>query len=99
MSNISSPIKYLVEFLGTFFFLYIILIVVKKNSGFGTYSPIVIGLALMLAIGFGGGHFNPVVSLIFAIHDVFSWSDVIPYTCSQILGGVAAKYMFDLVHS
>jgi len=92
-----------VEFLGTFFFLYIILSVVKKNSGMGAYSPIAIGLALMATIEFGGtlsgGHFNPAVSVMFAMHEVFPWSDVVPYISSQLLGAAAAKYFFDLMNN
>jgi aquaporin Z len=103
MTSLSSPLKYFIEFLGTFFFLYIILSVVKKNSGMGAYSPIAIGLALIAAIEFGGtlsgGHFNPAVSLMFAIQNVLSWSDLFPYIFAQLLGGVAAKFFFDLMNN
>jgi len=97
-----SLIKYLVEFLGSFFFLYVILAVVEKNSGFGKFGPVAIGLALMAAISLGGstsgGHFNPAVSLMFALNNSFPWSDFGPYIASQLLGGIAAKYFFDLTH-
>ena len=53
-------IKYLVEFLGTFVFLSVIV---------ATGQPVLIALALLLAIlvggGISGGHFNPAVSVMF----------------------------------
>jgi len=102
MTNASAPIRYFVEFLGTFFFLFIVLSVIHKNSGLGKYGPIAIGLALMGAIEFGGtvsgGHFNPAISFMLAIKNLIPWSDVFPYILSQLLGGVAAKYFFDLVN-
>ena len=53
--------KYLAEFLGTGFFVYVIL---------ATGNPIAIGAALALAIllsmNISGGHINPAVSLVMA---------------------------------
>jgi glycerol uptake facilitator-like aquaporin len=69
-------------------------------------------LANALATGFGlialivafahrsGAHFNPVVTLAFALRAGFPWRAVLPYVAAQflgaILGVVAAHLMFDL---
>jgi glycerol uptake facilitator-like aquaporin len=47
-----------------------------------------------------GAHFNPAVTLVFAIRGITPWSEVIPYVALQCLGGIAgtaiAHLMFDL---
>jgi glycerol uptake facilitator-like aquaporin len=47
-----------------------------------------------------GAHFNPAVSLVFALRKELSWSDVAPYVVAQVAGGcvgaVLANIMFDL---
>jgi|UniRef100_A0A6C0C1V1 aquaporin Z len=77
--------KYLVEFLGTCLFLYVIL---------ATGSPIPIGLALMLVIVLGGkisgGHYNPAVSVMMAVGGRMRMSELAPYVLAQVAGGVAA---------
>lgn len=76
---------YLVEFLGTLFFVYIIL---------ATGNPIAIGAALtfiILLIGnISGGHVNPAVSVVMASAGKLPINDLIPYVISQILGGLVA---------
>ncbi len=47
-----------------------------------------------------GAHFNPAVSLAFAVRGAFPWREVTPYVVAQCLGGIAgtviAHLMFDL---
>jgi glycerol uptake facilitator-like aquaporin len=47
-----------------------------------------------------GAHFNPAVSLVFAVRGTFPWRDVLPYIIVQCAGGIAgtmiAHVMFDL---
>jgi glycerol uptake facilitator-like aquaporin len=78
-------IKYLVEFLGTFVFLSVIV---------ATGQPILIALALLLAIlvggGISGGHFNPAVSVMFYAKGALSSMDLGGYIAAQIAGGLAA---------
>lgn len=75
----------LVEFIGTFFFLTVIL---------ATGEAVPIGLALLTAIYFGGkisgGHFNPAVSTMMAIKGAISLEKFIGYIVAQVLGGVVA---------
>ncbi len=92
-------IKYITEFIGTFIFLSVILNATSKNSSIGSFAPIAIGLALIVAILFGGnisgGHYNPAVSVMFALKKELSTSELVPYISAQVLGAVAAKYYYD----
>ena len=81
--------KYLAEFLGTLFFVYVIL---------ATGNPLAIGAALALVIlltsRISGGHINPAVSIVMASSGKIPTADVIPYIAAQILGGLAALEIF-----
>ena len=77
--------KFVVEFLGTMFFLYVIL-----ASG----NPLAIGLALAVAIMVGGtisgGNFNPAVSVMMTAAGKLNKADLLPYIVAQVAGGLAA---------
>lgn len=77
--------KLLVEGFGTFF-----LVLVAALSG----NPLAVGLALMAILYCGahisGGHFNPAVSLAFAIRGSMSWMKFAYYAAAQTLGALAA---------
>jgi aquaporin Z len=77
--------KLLVEFLGTVFFLYVIIAVA---------NPLAIGLALAVAIMVGGkisgGHFNPAVSIMMVAAKKMRLNDAAPYILAQIAGGLVA---------
>ena len=81
--------KYLVEFLGTLFFLYIII---------ATNNALAIGAALALAIYLGGkisgGDFNPAVSVMMVVAGKLPKQDLIGYILAQILGGLAAFQLY-----
>jgi aquaporin Z len=89
-------INYLVEFIGTFVFLSIILNVAGKSA----MAPLFIGLGLTAAILLGGhisgGHFNPAVSTMMLLKKSLSLNDYVPYVAAQLLGGVAAYYFLQL---
>ena len=83
--------KYVVEFLGTLFFLHVIL---------ATTNPLWIGatLALMIYV-FGpisGGNFNPAVTIMMAASKKMPWGDVAPYIMAQVAGGIAAIHLHRL---
>ena len=84
--------KLLAEFLGTMFFLYVIL---------ATGDAVAIGLALMIVIFIlgkvSGGNFNPAVSVMLAMAGKLSMKDLAPYIVAQILGGLAALELFKRV--
>ena len=81
--------KYLAEFAGTLFFVYVIL---------ATGNPLAIGAALalviLLASKVSGGHVNPAVSIVMASAGKISTSDLVPYCIAQILGGLVALELY-----
>jgi len=81
--------KYVVEFLGTLFFLYVIL---------ATGQALAIGLALTVAIMVGGkisgGNFNPAVSVMMAAAGKLSMKDLPIYLVAQVAGGLAALELY-----
>jgi aquaporin Z len=84
--------KYLVEFVGTLFFLFVILV-----SG----EAIPIGLALILAIMLGGkisgGHFNPAVSVMMFLNQKIPAQDLLFYVLAQVLGGAVALQLYKVI--
>ena len=84
--------KYLVEFLGTLFFLYVIL---------ATGNALAIAAALALVILVGGaisdGNFNPAVSVMMAAAGKLPTNDVVPYILAQVAGGLVALELFKRV--
>jgi glycerol uptake facilitator-like aquaporin len=77
--------KYIAEFLGTLFFLYVIL---------ATGKAVPIGLALMAAIiilgPISGGNFNPAVSVMMTAAGKLPAGDLLPYVVAQVAGGLVA---------
>jgi|TARA_B110001469_G_scaffold115936_1_gene120802 aquaporin Z len=82
-------IEYLVEFIGTFTFLSVILT---------TGQAIPIGLALATSIYFGGhisgGHFNPAVSVMMAVNKKIPYLKLPLYIIAQVLGGLVALVLY-----
>ncbi len=76
--------KYLVEFLGTLFLVFVI---------FATGNYLAIGAALAVAVMLGGaisgGAFNPAVSIAFMYAGRLPRSELIPYIVAQVAGGLA----------
>jgi aquaporin Z len=81
--------NYLAEFLGTIFFVYVIL---------ATGNPLAIGAALALVIlltsTISGGHMNPAVSIVMASAGKLPVNDLLPYCVAQIFGGLVALELF-----
>ena len=78
-------INYLLEFLGTFILLSVIMIVGE---------PIAIGIALVAAIYLcrkvTGSHFNPAVNFMLFLDNKLSTTQLVGQTVAQLLGAVAA---------
>ena len=81
--------KYLVEFLGTMFLVYVI---------FATGNWFAIGGALAIGVLLGGqisgGAFNPAVAISLYSAGKLAKSDLLPYIIVEILGGLAGFYVY-----
>lgn len=85
--------QFLVELIGTFVLLAVILAATRPNSGV-TCAPFAIGLALATAIFIGGaisgGHFNPAVSVMSVMNGSLDWKMAGVYIIGQLLAAAAA---------
>jgi aquaporin Z len=85
-------LKYLVEFLGTLIFLYVII----ATNG----NPYAVGLILTTVILIGGnisgGNFNPAVSVMMVLANKLKITELIPYVLSQVLGALCAFKIYSL---
>ena len=81
--------NYLVEFLGTAFFIYVIL---------ATGNPLAIAAALALVIvltgDVSGGHINPAVTIAMASAGKISTTEILPYCMAQVFGGLVALELY-----
>lgn len=86
--------KYIVEFIGTFFFVLTIVCVVNGAAGDFYLAPLAIGSALMIMVYAGGhisgAHYNPAVTLGVLMRGKVSGGDVPGYLVSQIAGAILA---------
>ena len=82
--------KYIVEFLGTMFLMFIILAT-------GNYLAIGAALALALIMGgaISGGAFNPAVALALMYMGKLPTKDLVPYIVAQIAGALVAVYAYN----
>ncbi len=94
--------KYLVEFIGTFFLVLTIGLVVVE-PGAGAMAPIAIGSVLMVMVYAGGhvsgAHYNPAVTLAVWMRGRCPMEDVFPYMIAQLLAGGAAAAVVLLMKS
>jgi len=81
--------NYLVEFIGSLFFVYVIL---------ATGNPLAIGAALALVLlltsNISGGHINPTVSIVMASAGKIPTNELIPYCLAQVFGGLTALEIY-----
>ena len=81
--------NYLAEFLGTLFFVYIVL---------ATGNPIAIGAALafviLLTSNISGGMINPAVTIVMASTGKLPTAEVVPYILAEVLGGLTALEIY-----
>ncbi|HET6638184.1 MAG TPA: aquaporin [Gemmatimonadota bacterium] len=84
-------IRYVTEFIGTFFLVLTVGLVVLLEPALGAVA---IGSALMVMVYMGGhisgGHYNPAVSLAAGLAGKLAKRELLPYWLSQLAGAVAA---------
>jgi aquaporin Z len=85
--------KYITEFIGTFFLVFVIGMAVL--GGKGDFAPLAIGSTLMVMIYAGGhisgAHYNPAVTLAVLIRGKISVAEAIIYMIMQIIGACVAS--------
>ncbi len=88
---VESPMAYVAEFLGTFFFLFVIL---TKGEAFAIANGL---FASISAFGcLSGGHFNPAVSIMFLMKEDFKSTSVfVGYLIAQVMGAIFALIVFN----
>jgi aquaporin Z len=83
--------KYLTEFLGAFFFVMTIGLVVGHPL-----APLIIGATLMVVVYMGGhisgAHYNPAVTVAVYLRGKLPAGDVVPYILVQVAGAAAGAY-------
>jgi aquaporin Z len=84
--------KYIVEFLGTLFLVFVILAT-------GNYLAIGAALAIAVLVGgaISGGAFNPAVAIVLLVSGKIPSKDIIPYIVAEIAGALAAFQLVRLV--
>lgn len=89
--------NYIVEFIGTFFLLFVIGLCVIEPGGAGAMAPLAIGTILMVMVYAGGhisgGHYNPAVTLGVWMRGKCETKVVPFYMLAQILGASAASLL------
>ena len=83
-----------VEFMGTFFLLLTISMVVVKAADLAIIAPLPIGLVLMVLVYVGGpisgAHYNPAVTIGFSLAGRSPWREALPYIVAQVIGALVA---------
>ncbi|MBL4593955.1 MAG: MIP family channel protein [Flavobacteriales bacterium] len=101
--------KYLIEFIGTFFLVFVgcgAMVINNRTGGDITHVGVamswgLIVMVLIYAIGdISGAHINPAVTIGFWIAKRFPFKEVLPYIVAQLAGAFVAifslKYLFPL---
>lgn len=78
--------KYLAEFVGTMFFLLVIL----STGGEALAVGAALAIAIMVVGKVSGGHLNPAVTVMMAVAKKMNSNDVLPYIVAQVAGGLVA---------
>lgn len=94
----------ILEFIGTFIFILIILIITSKTIlGELSISPVVIIVTLLIAgIMFcaqvKGGHFNPAITFTRTMQGKIPVKICCGYIIAQLLGGLIAFFVYKIIH-
>lgn len=86
--------KYIYEFIGTFFLVLTVGLTALEPHSVGLWAPLAIGsiLGVMVFAGghISGGHYNPAVSLAVFLRKLLTFHDLIFYWISQLAAGIIA---------
>lgn len=84
--------KYLAEFVGSAFLMYVVLSTGNVLAIGATYI-----LLLLLTLNISGGFFNPMITIVIAMTNNLPRSDIFFYILAQLLGGVSALEIYKRV--
>jgi aquaporin Z len=86
--------KYVYEFIGTFFLVFVVGMTVMVPQSAGIMAPVAIGLVLATMIYAGahvsGGHYNPAVSFAIYLRGKLSTKDLGKYWAVQLIAAIVA---------
>jgi aquaporin Z len=89
--------KYIYEFIGTFFLVFTVGMTVIGPNSAGLLAPVAIGSALAVMVYAGGhvsgGHYNPAVSLAVFMRGRLTSKDLGKYWLVQFIAGIVAGYL------
>lgn len=89
--------KYLYEFIGTFFLVFTVGMVVIEPAAAVGFAPLAIGVVLAVMVFAGGhvsgGHYNPAVSLAVFVRGKIAPRDMVIYWVVQFIAGAIAGYL------
>lgn len=89
--------KYLYEFIGTFFLVFTVGMTVLSPNSIGPFAPLAIASALAVMVYAGGhvsgGHYNPAVSLAVYIRGKLRLEDLFIYWTVQLIAAVVAAFL------
>jgi len=98
--------KYLSEYLGTFILLFVgtgsVIVNQHTNGALGLPGIAAVWgfviIALIYSFGdLSGAHFNPAVSIAFAVDHRFAWKEVPAFLMAQLSGALSASYVLHLL--
>lgn len=98
--------KYIAEAIGTFAIVFCgtgAIIINQQSNGAITHVGIAITfgfivMSMIYALGnISGAHFNPAVTIAFAIAKKFEVKQILPYTISQVIGAISASIVLRLL--
>jgi len=81
--------KYLAEFLGTLFLMYVI-----AATGNPLAGGAALALSMLMTANISGGHINPAVTIAMAAAGKTDVNEIIPYILSQIFGALVALQIY-----
>lgn len=85
-------LNYVVEFLGTFLFLSVVI-----STGQPVFIALGLFLMMLLGASISGAHYNPAISMMFWLKGALTNADFAAYVAAQLLGGLGALLVFNVL--
>ena len=94
--------KYLTEFVGTFFLVFIIgLVSTSDQPAVAMHAPLAIGMGLVALVYMGGhismAHYNPAVTIAFVLRGDCKVRDMVPYFIAQFSAAILAALVIAII--